>query len=286
MNLNFFNYEYFWCDNNHLFKTKNIILKHKHTDLSSLPIIEHENEPNHFDSPQPTQLRTFFLHPELIIKSPISNLDNHFYILCSSYLDRTKNQLFLGEGEIMKMENELPFEIYFSIRQKVKCQLTDKMNSFYLQKLIDEIIFVLKKVEIPLTEIYFSEDINHLIYFLHIEKPDNIIKIDLLTKFLISKILLKYNIYPEFIPQNKSIKNTHYLWSIQFPIFKPEFFNKIKENLINLFKNNDGCLIQKENKPINQLPTDFITIKTNYQIYNIQNIFNNLPTIQTETNLT
>lgn len=300
VNMNYFNYEYFWADENYQFQRKNIILNQRITEISSLPIIDYENELNTeqlvlMRNPS-LKNRLIYLHPEHIINSPITGVDNHYYVLSLPFNDINKKEPH-GKSQVEYLnktsnnnsnsENET-ISIYFTIRQKVKCSFIEKKNSFYIQKLIDEIIFVLKKVNIPLTDIYYSEKNNNLIYILKVYISGEILICDIMTKYLIDKILAKNNVIFHFLPEVESIKNECYFWSIQFPVFESKHYDKIKESLVSIFQKKNGCLIHKEKKPIdnknNQKLIDFITIKTNYQICELQNIFNNIDFFDKEIN--
>lgn len=282
MNFKYFNYEYFWCEENYIFKRKNIILKNKIINPNELPIIKHEEEPELFNNSKTLNKRIFYLHPKMIIKSPISLMENYFFVLTGPYFDLKKenpisnNQILFSYDDL----KPIPFNIFFNIRQKVKCTFPDKKNNFYIQKIIDEIIFSLTKIEMPLTQIYFDDNIESLVYFLTIDNSLQIFVFDTIVKYVIEKVLNKYNINNEYLPKTKYGKNNEYLWTIQFPILNSLWFPQIKETIVKIFEDKDGVLVQKENKRLennpDEEPIDFITIKTNYSIFELQNIFSNL----------
>ena len=149
MDFKYYNYEYFWCETEYKFNRKNIILNEKHNKIEDLPIIKHEKEPNPLNT-KSLNNRTLYLHPKFIIKSPISNQDNHYYVLTAPYLDINKEKPFC-ENQILFTDDKfkpLPFNIFFTIRQKVKCTIPKEYNAFFIQKLIDEIIFIMKKLSL------------------------------------------------------------------------------------------------------------------------------------------
>lgn len=278
MSSKYYNCEYFWRNNKNEFQRKNIIIDKNPLSINDLPISLTEDE-DPYSQKREINNRLFYLHPYYMIKSPISGITNHFYVLCFPYMDYKMETPFYDYDNYPTNNSipTIPFQTTFSIRQKIKCKLPENSNSFYIQKLIDEIIFILLRADIIVKQIYFNKTIDTLIYFIEVQDLNMIFKTDLMTKYLLEKILLKNGTIPKYEPEILMIKDTTYLWSIQFYI-PPKYFSEIKENLISVFQTKNGYNINKETKYNNEnnSSSEYITIKSNYFISDFINIFLNL----------